>query len=190
MILRFTVGMVLCAGLLGCGAEEETAQAPARAAACHNPAKPTPAQTEGPYYKAGPPKRRSFVKPGTKGRRLVLTGRVRTRSCRPVKGARVDFWQADAGGSYDNSGYRFRGYQLTDRKGRYRLSTVAPGEYPGRTRHIHVKVTPAGGEELTTQLYLPNVADNQSDPIFSKRNLVKLNRSKRTWRAGFDFVVP
>jgi protocatechuate 3,4-dioxygenase beta subunit len=188
-MLRVTAGALLCVSLLGCGAEE-AAQAPARAAACHSPAKTTPAQTEGPYYKAGPPKRRSFIKRGTKGRHLLLTGRVRTRSCRAVKGARVDFWQADAAGSYDNSGYRFRGYQLTDGKGRYRLRTVVPGEYPGRTRHIHVKVTPPGGSELTSQLYLPGVGRNQGDPIFNKRTLVKLDRTKRTWRARFDFVVP
>jgi protocatechuate 3,4-dioxygenase beta subunit len=82
-----------------------------------------------------------------------------------------------------------RGYQLTDLSGRYRLSTVVPGEYPGRTRHIHVKVTPPGGSELTTQLYLPGVARNRSDSIFDSRNLVRLNRAHRVWRARFDFVV-
>jgi protocatechuate 3,4-dioxygenase beta subunit len=190
VILRGIAGVLACGALLGCGGAEEKAQPPANAATCHTPARTTPAQTEGPYYKAGPPKRRSFVKRGTRGRRLVLTGRVRSKTCKPVEGARVDFWQADAGGSYDNSGYRFRGYQRTDNEGRYRLRTVVPGEYPGRTRHIHVKVKPPGGDELTSQLYLPNVAGNQSDPIFNKRNLVRLDHRKRTWRARFDFVVP
>jgi protocatechuate 3,4-dioxygenase beta subunit len=184
MTLRATAPLPLCLALLGCGAEQAT-NAPARAASC----KTTPAQTEGPYYKAGPPRRRSFATARTKGRRLILTGRVRSTNCTPVANARVDFWQADAAGSYDNSGYRFRGYQLTDAKGRYRLSTVVPGEYPGRTRHIHVKVTPPGGSELTTQLYLPGVARNKSDSIFTSRTLIRLNRKHRTWRGRFDFVV-
>jgi protocatechuate 3,4-dioxygenase beta subunit len=189
MAIRFTAPVLLCLALVGCSSDEGT-KTPARGATCKTPAKTTPAQTEGPYYKAGPPKRKSFVTKGTKGRRLVVSGRARSKTCRPVKRARVDFWQADASGNYDNTGYLFRGYQLTDEKGRYRLTTVVPGEYPGRTRHIHVKVTPPGGSPLTTQLYLPNVQRNESDPIFDKRNLVDLNRSKPTWRARFDFVVP
>ena len=188
MSLRRTAPILACLAFAACSADK-AATPPARAAGCTSPAKTTPAETEGPYYKAGPPRRRSFVTRGTKGRRLVLTGRVRSTACKAVAKARVDFWQADAAGSYDNSGYRMRGYQLTDAKGRYRLSTVVPGEYPGRTRHIHVKVTRPGGSELTTQLYLPGVARNKSDTIFDSRNLVRLNRAHRVWRAAYDFVV-
>jgi protocatechuate 3,4-dioxygenase beta subunit len=188
MTLRRTAPLLLCFAFVACSADK-AANAPARAAACSSPATTTPAETEGPYYKAGPPRRKSFVTRRTKGRRLVLTGRVRSISCKPLAGARVDFWQANAAGDYDNSGYRMRGYQLTDSSGRYRLATVVPGEYPGRTRHIHVKVTPPGGSELTTQLYLPGVARNRSDSIFDSRNLVRLNRAHRVWRARFDFVV-
>src|SRR4051794_21365674 len=184
MRVRFAVPVLACLSLVACSSDK-AASPTAEAASC----KATAAETEGPYYKSGPPKRRSFVNVRTSGRRLVLTGRVRSTSCKPVANARVDFWQADAAGSYDNSGYRFRGYQLTDSKGRYRLSTVVPGEYPGRTRHIHVKVTPPGGSELTTQLYLPGVARNRSDSIFDSRNLVRLNRAHRVWRARFNFVV-
>ena len=184
MTLRRTAPVLLGLALIGCGAEQ-AANTPARAATCNA----TSAETEGPYYKSGPPKRKTFVNKHTKGRRLIVSGRVRDTSCHAVAGARVDFWQADAAGSYDNSGYRFRGYQLTDSKGRYRLSTVVPGEYPGRTRHIHVKVTPPGGAVLTTQLYLPGVSRNGSDPIFQKSNVVRLNRSHRTWRARFNFVT-
>lgn len=179
------VPVLVCLSLVACSSGK-TASPAAQAAGC----KKTSAETEGPYYKAGPPKRRTFVNARTPGRRLILTGRVRSAGCKPVAKARVDFWQADAAGSYDNTGYRFRGYQLTDSSGRYRLSTVVPGEYPGRTKHIHVKVTPPGGSVLTTQLYIPGTARNKSDPIFQSSNLVKLNRTHRTWRARFDFVVP
>lgn len=149
----------------------------------------SPAQAEGPYYTPNPPRRRSFVSKGTVGTRLVLSGRVLDTKCRPLVGARVDFWQADGKGVYDNSGYRFRGYQLTTKGGRYRLVTVVPGQYPGRTEHIHVKVTAAGGSTLTTQLYFPNSDTNDGDGIFDPALVMHLSTAKRPWRATFSFVV-
>ncbi len=44
------------------------------------------------------------------------------------------------------------------RQGRYTLETIVPGEYPGRTQHIHVKVQAPNGPILTTQIYFPGVA--------------------------------
>ena len=151
---------------------------------------PTPAQTEGPYFTPNSPLRRSIVPAGAAGVRLTLTGRVLTTSGKPVPRALIDFWQADAGGAYDNSGYRFRGHQLTDAKGRYALTTVVPGLYPGRTKHIHVKVQPRGGSILTTQLYFPGVARNRSDSIFQSALLVRNWRKVGARRAArFDFVL-
>jgi protocatechuate 3,4-dioxygenase beta subunit len=156
---------------------------------CRPPAKATPEQTEGPYYKERPPKRRSLLGTGVKGRKLLLRGRVLSTDCKPLAGARVDFWQADGDGEYDNQGYRLRGYQLADRRGRYRLATVAPAQYEGRAPHIHVKVTPRGGETLTSQLYLPGAAANRTDPIFVRDTVIRLRRGAGAWRGAFDFVV-
>jgi protocatechuate 3,4-dioxygenase beta subunit len=151
---------------------------------------PTPAQTEGPYFTPNSPLRRSIVPAGAAGVRLTLTGRVLTTAGKPVARALIDFWQADAGGAYDNSGFRFRGHQLTDAKGRYALTTVVPGLYPGRTKHIHVKVQPRGGSILTTQLYFPGVARNRSDSIFQSALLVRNWRKVGARRAArFDFVL-
>ncbi len=151
---------------------------------------PTPAQTEGPYFTPNSPLRRSIVPAGAAGVRLTLTGRVLTTAGKPVARALIDFWQADASGAYDNSGYRFRGHQLTDAKGRYALTTVVPGLYPGRTKHIHVKVQPRGGSILTTQLYFPGVARNRSDSIFRVALLVHNWRKVGSSRAArFDFVL-
>jgi len=151
---------------------------------------PTPAQTEGPYFTPNSPLRRSIVPAGAAGVRLTLTGRVLTTGGKPVARALIDFWQADAGGVYDNSGYRFRGHQLTDAKGRYSLTTVVPGLYPGRTKHIHVKVQPRGGSILTTQLYFPGVPRNRSDRIFQSALLVRNWRKVGARRAArFDFVL-
>lgn len=159
----------------------------ARAAVC---GPPLVEQTEGPYFKAGAPRRRSLLEPGLAGTRLVLTGRVLSRRCTPLPGARLDFWQADAAGAYDLDGYRLRGYQLTDGKGRYRLTTVVPGLYPGRTEHIHVKLRPRGGRERTTQLYFPGVGENGQDGIFDPRMVLRrLKRGAAGWTATFDFVL-
>ena len=149
----------------------------------------TPAQTEGPYFKPGSPARTSLIESGMSGTRLVLSGRVLTLACAPVAGATLDFWQADAGGTYDNSGYRLRGHQLTDAAGRYYLETILPGEYPGRTEHIHVKVRAPGKAVLTTQLYFPDVARNQQDSIFDPRLLVTMQNTATGKAATFDFVT-
>lgn len=163
---------------------------PAGAVSCRPQAPLTLAQTEGPFYKAGPPQRASLVETGGAGTRLALTGVVRGPDCEPLPGARVDFWQTDATGAYDNAGYRFRGYQLTDATGAYRLESVVPAEYPGRTAHIHVKVTPAGGPTLTSQLYFPDAARNASDGIFRPELVVRdLVRGPEGVSARFDFVV-
>jgi protocatechuate 3,4-dioxygenase beta subunit len=149
----------------------------------------TPAQTEGPYFKAGSPTRTSLVDASMPGTRLSLSGRVLRRGCAPIVGARLDFWQADAGGAYDNAGYRLRGNQTTDANGRYGLQTIVPGEYPGRTEHIHVKVQPPGGSTLTTQLYFPGVSRNQQDSIFDAHLLLQTAPSGSGLAATFDFIV-
>src|SRR5256885_9190965 len=153
------------------------------------PTRLTPAQTEGPYFKPGSPARTSLIESGMTGTRLVLSGRVLTPECAPVAGATLDFWQADAGGSYDNSGYRLRGHQLTDAAGRYHLDTILPGEYPGRTEHIHVKLQAPGKAVLTTQLYFPDVARNQQDSIFDPHLLVTMQNTASGKSAIFDFVT-
>ena len=57
------------------------------------PGRGTPSVTEGPFYKSGSPPRASLLEPGTAGTKLVITGQVFSKSCRPVAGAWLDFWQ-------------------------------------------------------------------------------------------------
>lgn len=142
---------------------------------CKAPEKPTTESTEGPYYKAGAPEKASLVTDGMPGTRIRLVGLVLTRGCKPVVDAKVDLWQADASGTYDNAGYTLRGFVKTDANGQYRVDTIVPGPYPGRTPHIHVKVTPPGGRTLTTQLYLPNVSSNSSDGIFRPELVMRVS---------------
>jgi protocatechuate 3,4-dioxygenase beta subunit len=149
----------------------------------------TPSLTEGPYYKAGSPERTSLLESGTSGTKLVLTGYVYDKNCQPIAGAWLDFWQADASGAYDNSGYKLRGHQYTDASGKYILETVVPGEYPGRTVHIHVKVQSPGGPVLTTQLFIPGVARNSSDSIFNQSLLMSVQDTSNGKAATYNFVL-
>ena len=124
------------------------------------------------------------------GTRLLVTGYVLTTGCKPIRRALVDFWQADAGGVYDNDGYRLRGHQFTDATGRYRLDTIVPGIYTGRTKHIHVKVQRPGGAVLTTQLFFPGVSANTGDGLFESDLLVqRWRRASGRRTARFDFVL-
>jgi protocatechuate 3,4-dioxygenase beta subunit len=157
--------------------------------ACHAGEAPTMRQTEGPFFKPQSPQRTELIETGIGGQPIEITGFVLTRACKPIGGALIDVWQADGTGNYDNFGFRLRGHQFTDAEGRYRLRSVVPGAYEGRTRHIHVKVQPPGGRILTTQLYFPGEAKNQRDGLFRKELLIRTAKAGG-WLAGrFDFVL-
>ncbi|WP_069160352.1 dioxygenase family protein [Nocardia altamirensis] len=157
--------------------------------ACHDGDAPTIAQTEGPYFKPNSPRRSDLVIPGAPGTLLTVSGYVFSRSCRPVDKALLDFWQADDAGAYDNSGYKWRGHQFTDANGRFSLSTIVPGLYPGRTRHIHVKVQAPNQRVLTTQLYFPNEPRNNTDSIFDRRLLMTVRTVPKGKEGTFDFIL-
>lgn len=157
--------------------------------ACHDGDAVTLAQTEGPYFKPSSPERIELIEEGMAGQPIELAGFVLTRACRPLAGALLDFWQADDHGRYDNSGFRLRGHQFTDAEGRYRLRSVVPGLYPGRTRHIHVKVQPRDGRVLTTQLYFPGEPLNRTDGLFRRELLMRTARNAGAPAGRFDFVV-
>ena len=185
---------VLGAGIFAAGSmlaiERSVAEAPLAATpACHDGDEPTLTQTEGPYFKPSSPERVELLEGGMAGQPIELVGFVLSRTCKPVPGALLDFWQADDKGRYDNSGFRLRGHQFTDAEGRYRLRSIVPGLYVGRTRHIHVKVQPRDSRVLTTQLYFPGEQQNRSDGLFRKELLVRTAKNEG-WLAGrFDFVV-
>jgi protocatechuate 3,4-dioxygenase beta subunit len=150
----------------------------------------TASQTEGPFYKANSPERASLLEPNMGGTRIILAGYVLGRECRPIARAWLDFWQADDRGEYDNTGFRMRGHQFTDAAGIYNLETVLPGLYTGRTRHIHVKVRAGSGPTLTTQIYFPGEARNQSDGIFNASLIATMRDGPSGARlATFSFVI-
>jgi protocatechuate 3,4-dioxygenase beta subunit len=157
--------------------------------ACGADGPPTPRQTEGPFFTPNSPQRQNLVEQGMRGQVIELSGLVVTRSCRPVAGALIDFWQADADGAYDNSGFRLRGHQFADGEGRYRLRTIIPSPYTGRTAHIHVKVQATNRPVLTTQLYFPDMPGNARDFLFKPELAMRLTKSGEAVQGRFDFVL-
>lgn len=143
----------------------------------------TPAMTEGPFYPDRLPADRDADlarvagRSGTaEGRLLYVTGRVLDARGRPVANAGIELWQANAHGRYIHSADTeasgaldpdFQGYAAlaTDAEGRYRIRTVLPGPYPGRTRHIHFNF--AGGRtKLTTQMFFEGERGNERDGVY------------------------
>lgn len=186
--LRTAAGLsALAAGAGAVGAARAQPLKPTPA--CPGTAAPTARQTEGPYFKPDSPLRASLVDPAMAGPRIVVTGVVLSTACQPIAKALIDVWHADDRGDYDTTGYRLRGHQFTDDQGRYRLESIVPGIYPGRTRHFHIKVQAPDRPVLTTQLYFPGEVVNARDPIFSRDLVMQVSDVAGGKAATFDFVL-
>ncbi|MHC2990446.1 intradiol ring-cleavage dioxygenase [Pontibacter sp. HJ8] len=156
---------------------------------CDDHDEPTPSQTEGPFYTPRSPERSNLREKGMEGVTLILTGQVLYTNCQPVGGALLDWWHADDDGNYDNEGFRLRGHQYADKQGRFRLETIVPGLYTGRTRHFHVKVKGQGKTILTTQLYFPGEPGNERDNIFHPALLMEVSKNGEAMQARYTFVL-
>jgi hypothetical protein len=126
--------------------------------------------TEGPYWVANHLTRRNITD-GRTGMPLRLRLKVLDAStCKPIKGANVELWHADAGGVYSgvqgNTKSFLRGHQVSDSSGVVIFDTIYPGWYSGRTPHIHIKVPVGSGYVYTGQLFF---ADTISSRIYRTR---------------------
>jgi protocatechuate 3,4-dioxygenase beta subunit len=157
--------------------------------ACRDDEHPTPAETEGPYFRPHSPERASLIEPGVEGTKLVLSGTVAGVTCGFVAHALLDFWQADARGAYDGVGFRLRGHQFTAADGRYRLETIVPGPDDDRTRHLHVRVQAPGKAVLTTQLFFPDEPLNARDALFRAELVIKIADGKDGKTGTFKFIL-
>jgi protocatechuate 3,4-dioxygenase beta subunit len=174
------------------------------------PRKPTPAQTEGPFYPGALPQDTDFdlLRNGslayTRGQPAWMEGKVTDLQGKPVAGAQVEIWQCDEAGHYHHpadGGKADRAFQGFGRvtvgaDGSYHFRTIRPVPYSGRTPHIHVKVKLGARELLTTQLYVAGDPNNERD--FLWRMLGEENRRAVTvpfvaggdgLRANFPIVV-
>ncbi|GAB4292581.1 MAG: protocatechuate 3,4-dioxygenase subunit beta [Roseovarius sp.] len=123
----------------------------------------------------------NYARPGESpiGERIVIHGRVLDENGRPVPGALIEIWQANAGGRYRhrNDGYLAPldpdfggcGRTLSDADGHYAFRTIKPGAYPWRNwantwrpAHIHFSLFgTAFAQRLITQMYF------EGDPLIA-----------------------
>jgi protocatechuate 3,4-dioxygenase beta subunit len=116
-----------------------------------------PETITGVHYIANEPLRQAIAE-GKPGAPLVLRAFVvDAATCRPIRNAAVDIWQADALGLYSHGARTFlRGVQRTNGDGLALFRTIYPGWYAGRTAHIHVKVHTGGNVVHSGHLYFPD----------------------------------
>ncbi len=170
---------------------------PAHLLAADQTCVPTPAQTSGPFYPVPEIARqevhdtdltRRFEKDElAKGEILTVGGQVRDRDCRPIKGAIVEIWQASTSGRYNHErdrnpaeldeNFQYWGRMTTGEEGKYSFRTIKPGEYPGRTPHIHFRVIVPGQRDLITQMYFESEGrSNAKDGIYRRLSRTERNQ--------------
>lgn len=167
------------------------------------PRKPTPTQTEGPFYPvvAIPLREELITQPDrVKGKPLTLYGRVVDTSGNPLSGIKVEIWQCDSQGIYahprqvnhDQFDHAFAGFGATQTRadGRYQFHTLHPVPYGSRPPHIHVKLWRGKQELLTTQLYLQGNTGNEWWGGSEREHLQFLPRETGNTISGeFTFVL-
>jgi protocatechuate 3,4-dioxygenase, beta subunit len=144
----------------------------------------TPRQTEGPFYPDRLPADGDNDLVAVKGQSgrargeiLLLAGTVTDLAGRPLGGVRVEIWQCDAGGRYHHSrdsssaapdpGFQGWGQFVTAADGEYRFRTIRPVPYPGRTPHIHFKLSGKAVPGLVTQMYVEGEPGNARDGLYN-----------------------
>jgi protocatechuate 3,4-dioxygenase beta subunit len=147
-----SAGALASAVLYACGAgQDEATRSAVKGATTMPDCVLTPEQEEGPFYIDLAQVRQDIVenRPGVPLALALIV--VDSDTCKPIRDAAVDVWHCDALGVYSgepsegSKGETYlRGIQLTDRNGQAEFATIYPGQYPGRTTHIHVKVHVGG----------------------------------------------
>lgn len=132
----------------------------------------TCAQSQGPCYVPAMPERQD-ISEGETGLPLRLAFQlVQTSTCAPIANAQVELWQTNAQGLYSGEtpaqmchgqdpataqaatqATFLRGRQTSDPQGYLTFHSIYPGWYPGRTPHLHLKITIDGQTFVITQLY-------------------------------------
>jgi protocatechuate 3,4-dioxygenase, beta subunit len=136
------------------------------------------------------------------GERIIVEGRVLDDNGRPLPGALVEIWQANACGRYAHEvdthdapldpNFTGTGRALTDEEGRYRFVTIKPGHYPWgnhynawRPAHIHFSLFGAAFlTRLVTQMYFPGDPLLEYDPMYC---CIADDKARRRLVSAFDW---
>lgn len=158
--------------------------------------KPTPAETEGPFYPVTPQRDKDFDLTKVAGRNSIAQGEViwvsvhvLDTSGAVIPDAHVELWQANAAGRYRHPREtntapldpNFQGWAITSSgdSGQLKFKTIKPGAYPAadgwsRPPHIHFKASKPGYRALTTQMYFPNEPLNELDLLIRRKSKAEL----------------
>ena len=147
-------------------------------------------QTVGPFFKIGLAwlYRDDLAAAGVPGERIEITGRVLDGDGNFVPDAVLEIWQANSHGKYAHpedeqnkpldAGFSGFGRVATDDQGRFRFTTVKPGQVPApeapsktnaawaplQAPHINVSVCTRGLlRRLVTRIYFADEAANAND---------------------------
>src|SRR5262245_13873846 len=162
----------------------------------------------GPYYRPGAPFRAKITPPLEPGKTLLIRGHVwGLDSRKPLTGAVLDIWQANAQGRYDNDDpkkppkdgvFLNRGRLITDENGYYEYETISPARYQigpkdWRPAHIHYLVRARGYKQLVTQMYFKGDPYNKTDRFIKPSSIIEPRQEKNVngaYDAGtFDIVL-
>lgn len=153
-VMALSAGALASVALSACGTGAKDAAAPgAKKAASVPDCVLTPEQDEGPFYIDLARVRKNITEDRPGVPLALAVSVVDASTCKPIRDAAIDVWHCDALGVYSgepsegSEGKTYlRGIQFTDGAGRAEFATIYPGQYPGRTTHIHVKVH-IGGQQ-------------------------------------------
>jgi protocatechuate 3,4-dioxygenase beta subunit len=169
----------------------------------------TPQVTSGPYYVANTPAlvddNLNFTNLAGTGMYLEGTVYGGVDNATPLANAKIEIWQADdkgayhpqSGGDYNSikqESIALRGYVTSDDKGEFSYVSIFPGEYEGRTRHVHYRVSKEGYEAVTTQLTFfkegdkyPAEKDSVATQLLDCQNIKNPKVEDDFYSSTFDF---
>ncbi|MGO4326087.1 intradiol ring-cleavage dioxygenase [Cupriavidus sp. 2TAF22] len=187
---------------------------------CMNNQKPpgcTEATVFGPFHVEGAPQFEdgADLANGAKGDPCDVHCTIRDLDGKPVAGATIDVWQADAQGNYDVQyegldAAQARGVLQGGDDGRFSFSTIvaqaypipddgpvgellrATGRHPWRPAHLHFMIKAPGYETLVTHVFRKGDRYLDSDAVFGVRESLVgewVPQPDGRHRLDFDFVL-
>lgn len=169
----------------------------------------------GPFYLDNAPEKDmgADLAPGRDGVIILAKGIVRDILGKPLAGAIIDTWQADATGTYPiqeqergQDKYDLRGKFTTNERGEYWYTTVLPKPYTvpydgpvgdllragnrhaWRAAHLHFIIRAQGYKDITTEVFFENTEYIDNDAVFGVRK--SLIASLKPVKKGQDIGVP
>ena len=169
----------------------------------------------GPFYLDNAPEMElgGHLADGRDGATVLVHGTVTDTLHKPLAGAIVDTWQADATGTYPiqeqaqgQDKYDLRGKFTTDDQGRYWYTTVLPKPYTvpydgpvgrllragdrhaWRAAHLHYIVRAKGMRDITTEVFFEKGDYIDNDAVFGVRKslIAKVEPARKYEELGLD----